>query len=394
MKIVFLGYAVSECDAETLSGVSVAGNKMQLNILRNMKNANTELKVVTVLPIAPFPGDRCLFFKKKSLQLGDGVEAAAVAFINIPLFKQLCQILSLYREAAAYVSQHSDAVIFTFNMFPQVGVPARWLKRKYGCRIVALLADLPIDDNPARTGIQKILRKRFEKSTEKSMRCADQVVVLNRLAQEIYAPQAECLVIDGGVNLEEYPETLLDRPAGKRKNIVYCGSLAEYSGVRQLVQALENVENQEVELDIYGDGSLKGFILEKAGERIHYCGKVSNEKMLTIQREAWLLVNPRPVDDAIAQVTFPSKIFEYLMSGTPVLTTRLNGFSKEYEGKLFFAEDNKPETLAYWIEWIAKMDVMQLRNMAAEAEKFVREEKNWKKQTDKIMAFIDRLQNK
>ena len=49
MKIVFLGYAVSECDAETLSGVSVAGNKMQLNILRNMKNANTELKVVTVL---------------------------------------------------------------------------------------------------------------------------------------------------------------------------------------------------------------------------------------------------------------------------------------------------------------------------------------------------------
>lgn len=390
MKILFLGYAVSESDAKSLSGISIAGNKMQLNILHNLASKGADLKIITVLPVASYPKDKSVFFKKQSAQLGDRVEAIKILFINIPIIKQFSQIISVYQEGAAYIRKNSDAVIFTYNMFPQVGVPARWLKRKYGCRLAALLADLPVDDDYSRTGIKKFLRRRFEKSTEKSMLYADQVIVLNQRAQKIYAPQAEYLVIDGGVNLQEYPDTLADGLEKKRKNIVYGGSLAEYSGVRQLIYSMEKIKDSKVELDIYGDGTLKDFIVSKADQRIHYCGKVTNKEMLAIQRKAWLLVNPRPVDDPIAQLTFPSKIFEYMMSGTPVLTTRLNGFSEEYEGKLFFAEDNKPETLAYWINRISQMDNMQLRNMAAEAEKFVREEKNWEKQTDKIMAFIDR----
>ena len=39
----------------------------------------------------------------------------------------------------------------------------------------------------------------------------------------------------------------------------------------------------------------------------------------------------RVVNDPIAQVTFPSKTFEYLLSGTPVLSTRLNGYTHEYD---------------------------------------------------------------
>lgn len=393
MKILFLGYAVHENLAGSLSGASIAGNKMQLNILHNMKGKTSELKVITVLPVAAYPKERKWYVRKKVRNIGQDIMSTCISFLNFPLVKQISQIISVYREAAKYIKQNRDAMVLTYNMFPQVGIPARWLKRKFGCRIVALLADLPIDDNYNRKGFSRFLRGLFDESTKRSLLEADQVIVLNKNARELFAPQADYLVIDGGVNLQEYP--IQQAPSGgkERKNIVYGGSLAEYSGIGELVDAMELVKNSEIELDIYGDGTLREYILSKAGQKIHYHGKVSNVELLKKQREAWLLVNPRPIDDPIAQVTFPSKIFEYLMSGTPVLSTRLNGFSEEYEGKLFFAESNSSDELAKWIDRIAGMEETELKQVAEAAERFVREERNWPRQVEKMLNFIDHSQN-
>ena len=94
------------------------------------------------------------------------------------------------------------------------------------------------------------------------------------------------------------------------------------------------------------------------------------------------------MEDPIARVTFPSKIFEYMISGTPVLTTKLNGFTEEYYDKMFFVDENSPSVLAEKISELAKMDGKELQIKAAEARKFVMEKKNWQCQTEKIYRFL------
>ncbi len=144
-----------------------------------------------------------------------------------------------------------------------------------------------------------------------------------------------------------------------------------------------------IELDIYGDGYLREYVESKCNDQIHYYGRIDNEKMLEVQRHAWLLANPRPVDDPIAKVTFPSKIFEYLMSGVPVLSTRLNGFSEDYNNLLIFVNDNSPESLAEGIRKADKLNKEELTAMAKMARDYLVSHKTWDKQVRRIVEFID-----
>ena len=192
--------------------------------------------------------------------------------------------------------------------------------------------------------------------------------------------------MEGGYNENEcYAEETRVR---KRKNIVYGGSLNDYSGVRELVEAMDYVEDVEIELDIYGDGYLKDYVKNKCNDRVHYHGTIPNEEMMRVQRNAWALISPRPVEDPIAKVTFPSKIFEYMTSGTPVISTRLNGFLPEYEELLMFAESNEPQEMARCIMEMAEHPYTDMLEMAKKAREFIIKNKSWTVQAKRIIKFM------
>jgi len=389
MKVLFLGYAISMEEANKITGASVAGNKMQLSILEYMNNAIDELYSVTVYPLASFPQAKKIYVGKEELLISEKLKSLRVPYWNIPILKQVSQIISIYRFARRYVKNNQDAVIVTWNMYPQVGIPAVWLQKKYGASIIPILADLPIDDNYQRTGLSSWLRRIFDDSTVKNIKKADKVIALNKHAVAKFAQGIEYLIIEGGVEPKDYQEQERDKKGLiSEKRIIYGGSLAEYSGIKELVDAMRYVQDDNISLCIYGDGYWKEYVKECKQKNVNYCGMVSNAEMLNMQKEAWLLVNPRPIDDKIAQVTFPSKIFEYLMSGTPVLSTRLNGFTEEYFDKMFWVEKNTPQELAKAINEISDFSEDELELLANKARYFILEEKNWKAQCDKIIAFL------
>jgi glycosyltransferase involved in cell wall biosynthesis len=391
VKILFIGYVVPKEMADNLSGASVAGNNMQLSIIKNLESLGVEVHPISIYPIASFPKDVMISKKKSGVYLTKKTEVEFFDFLNISGIKQLSQTIAMYRACSKYLKKNNDAIILTFNMFSQVGIPAQLLKRKYGIKINTILADVPIDDKTNRKGISKILRYFFDKSTKRALLKCDRVIALNKHAQEAYAPQAECLIVDGGIELENFNEPEWEKYLEKKeKNIVYGGSLNEYSGILNLIKAFDFVEDENIVLDIYGDGYNRDLIEKSVSERIRYHGKVSNEEMTRIQRNAWILINPRAIDDEIALNTFPSKMFEYMMSGVPVISTRLNGFSEEYNGKIVFSDDS-PEGLAKTINDISYMNNKELQAYSKRAYEFCRREKNWLRQCMKIYCFISRL---
>ena len=104
-----------------------------------------------------------------------------------------------------------------------------------------------------------------------------------------------------------------------------------------------------------------------------------------------LLVNPRKNIGEYTKYSFPSKILEYMSSGTPVLMYKLDGIPDEYYDKVFLV-DNYDDLSSAIVE-LSTVDENNMIEIAKKAENFVINDKNPFKQTKKIMDLIRKISN-
>lgn len=178
----------------------------------------------------------------------------------------------------------------------------------------------------------------------------------------------------------------------KTKKCVYSGSIADVYEIYKIVDAFSYLEDLDIELNIY--------TFEKESERfkksikkinnVHNYGYKSRNEILSIQKAAFLLVNPRSCKHILTRYSFPSKIIEYMSSGTPVITTKLPGIPSEYDNYLYYFRDNDPKTMANDIRDIYNKQDDELYNKGKEAKEFVVKYKNYIQQTKKILDMIDK----
>ncbi len=389
MHIIYMGVISRPEDIGKIGEASVAGNKMQYNLLKYLSRyEDLQIDVVSFHPYKAFPRCKKLWIPKTKEQLFQNVDLWQVGYPNLPVIKQLI-IPLMTRSMVKKLIQSRDDVLMLYDMYPNQGVPMAMLRKKVNDRTVCLLADLSIGGVAKEEGLRKFLRRFYDGSTLSNMKKCNNYIVLNENAAKEFAPHSQYIVMDGGVEPSEYPTETIGWD-GKEKNIIYTGALVDYSGIMNLIDAIALLEDSSIVLDIYGDGFLKSEIEAIASQnpRIRYHGRVSNQEAMAAQQSAWLLANPRPTESHIAQVTFPSKIFEYLMSGRPVMTTRLNGFSADYDQLLFWVDGNMPESLATCINDINCVDDGALTQRAQDARAYLLKNKTWEQNARKVHSFL------
>ncbi len=74
--------------------------------------------------------------------------------------------------------------------------------------------------------------------------------------------------------------------------------------------------------------------------RVVYLGQLTERENAAYQAGASLLINSRPLDRKIDSESIPSKLFEYLASGSPVLSTKHPYFFPRYENDVEFIDQN------------------------------------------------------
>lgn len=389
MHIIYLGVISRPEDIGRIGEASVAGNKMQYNLLKYLSRyEDLQIDVVSFHPYKAFPHCKKLWIPKTKEQLFDNVDLWQVGYPNLPVIKQLIIPLTT-RAMAKKLIRSKDDVIMLYDMYPNQGVPMAMLRKSVNDRTVCLLADLSIGGVVKEKGLRKFLRKFYDRSTLSNMKKCGNYIVLNENAAKAFVPHSQYMVMDGGIEPSEYAELTAGWNSGE-KNIIYTGALVDYSGIMNLIAAMELLDDPSIVLDIYGDGVLRPEIQTIATQnpRIRYHGRVSNQEAMAAQQSAWLLANPRPTESHIAQVTFPSKIFEYLMSGRPVMTTRLNGFSADYDALLFWVDGNTPEALAACVNTIGRMDDRELAQRAYAARAYLLKHKTWEQNAHKVHGFL------
>ena len=177
-----------------------------------------------------------------------------------------------------------------------------------------------------------------------------------------------------------------------KKVIIYAGSIQRLYGIQNLVEGFVKANIPNAELRIFGSGDYRDELVGVAmeHENINYMGICSNEEVVRQEQRAMLLVNPRPIAPEYTKYSFPSKNMEYMISGTPVLTTKLPGMPKEYYPHVYFIEDETPEGISKVLQEICAKSLEERTQKGIQARQFVLDKKTNVAQAKKIIDFIQK----
>lgn len=391
MKILFLGYVVTADEANELSGASVAGNTMQLELIREMElMPDVEIDVCSLLPLATFPKEPRGRIRASQRDIGPGIGSYRPGFLTLPGLKQSSQIMSMTRAASRLAKHQNYDYVLAFNMLPLVGVAAWWMKKRHGVPVACLLADPPVVTTDNNSWLASAALRAYNWWTRRLLGVVDRVISLTPDAARAFVPQARALTLDGAVPARLAANTPARSASTDEKAILFTGALTPYNGIAEMVQAMRLVKDPSVVLHVYGGGPLSEFVREsvQACSNIVFHGKVDSSDIPSLQRDAFLLLNPRQIDHPVSDVTFPSKVLEYMASGTPVLTTRLRSFSSDYEGLVYFAEEGSPRDLAMRIDTLCALPPEELARVGAAARRFILETRTWNATAERVRRFL------
>lgn len=191
--------------------------------------------------------------------------------------------------------------------------------------------------------------------------------------------------------------TMADKIPAMEKKIsprvcFYAGGVSKRYGLGNLVDGFRQANISNAALHIYGPGDYVKELQQIAAEddRIFYGGMLLNTEIVEKEKQATLLVNPRPTDEEYVKYSFPSKTMEYMASGTPVLTTVLPGMPKEYHPYVYLLEDETTDGIADMLKTVLENTDEDLFQKGMEARRFVLEQKNNVIQARQILEMLQK----
>lgn len=198
------------------------------------------------------------------------------------------------------------------------------------------------------------------------------------------------IVMEGLVDVDMQITPHAEWTSDMKRNIIYAGGLYERYGVKMLIEAFMQTSFKDVTFSIYGMGEMEQQIreYEKKDPRIHYYGAVSNSKVVEEELKSTLLINPRPTHEEFTQYSFPSKNMEYMVSGTPVLTTKLPGMPVEYYPYVFLFDEETVEGYKRKLEEVLSLPYKQMKEKGEFGKRFVVMKKNNIIQVERIIRLL------
>lgn len=173
--------------------------------------------------------------------------------------------------------------------------------------------------------------------------------------------------------------------------VLYAGALMRQYNIMNLIEAVRQIDDPNLRLNLYGTGDLVEEIKSISAEdnRVQYQGTAPRTEILRQELKSHLLVNPRLSTESYTKYSFPSKNIEYMASGTPVLFTKLPSMPEEYYSYINLIEDETADGIkAAILKVMGDKDVYQ---KADNAREFIYNQKNPQKQTLKITALLELL---
>lgn len=234
--------------------------------------------------------------------------------------------------------QGLPTIIVYDSMNVHLGNAARHLARKRHCPCVAVITDNPDNLSDCSSFYRRLVLRNIKKSNaffslSQGLLCA------------LHVEEKPSVVFEGVV--EE--EALLPIAFPKRSYLYFGGSIKERYGIQNLVNAyLRTKPDYDLVIAGHSDRNAVPFQAALSYPRVHFLGQVDARENASLQAGAALLVNPRPYDEVLDKQSVPSKMLEYLMSGSPILSTNHTRLRELFPNDVNWLEGSDEQTIEKW----------------------------------------------
>lgn len=340
MNILFLGGIFTELDKGQITrkskgSMQYAADTLQKNYLDGFcQNESVQSVSVINLPfIGAYPKryDDVYFRPVQSTELLGRATICNVGFFNLSVVKNIHKVVLAITQIIAHVNKHNgkDCVVVCYSMHLPFLVACHIVKRiKKDVHLCVIVPDLP-EYMSVRTGFMKSLFEVLSKVSYFVVNRADSIVAITAQMLNVFHSSMKKVVIEGIAD-EKYLSA--GEPEDKLNYFLYTGTLDRRYGIRNLLDSFIAAGIDQYELLICGDGDDRKYVetISAAHPQVKFLGQLDRSAVLNYQRQAKLLINPRDNESAFTKFSFPSKVIEYMSSGTPVLMYELDGIPDEY----------------------------------------------------------------
>lgn len=399
MKILYFG---TVCNTENYSELlskcknkpSISTIVFETSLLGGLKQNSMDVEIHSFPMFPYFPSCKTLWFGKKTETISCGYKCCWLKTLNLPFLKQISRRLNARRIIKRWMKENvKDGVVMTYSIPPFIVKDIVRLSKRFGVKTVAIVPDLLRDMyiNENNIGFVAWLKQKYLDSAIKLQDKYDGYVYLTEAMSKVVAPGKPYVVMEGITDITDLSLSVVEKITPRV--IMYAGMLHEKYGIINLLDAFEKQRFTDAELWLFGQGTAVPEIKKRAinDKRIKFFGVVPREKILEYESAATLLVNPRSVYEEFTKYSFPSKTTEYMLSGTPLLTTKLEGIPNEYFDHCFSVNDNSVDELAKAIESALSCSKSELNEIGYRARNFIISEKNAKKQSLKVINFVEEI---
>lgn len=375
---------------------SVAPIVFESALLGGLAKNGCRAEVYSFPMVPTFPSCRLLYFGGQAEALACGVSCRWLRTLNLPVLKQLTRRIDAAGVLRRWGKAHPGGIVVTYSVPPFMAEDVMRYAEKYSLVTVAIIPDLPRDMyiNEKNGALAGKLKQMYLRSALEAQGEYDGYIYLTDAMHSVVAPDKPYIVMEGIADTSGVTR----RHAGEKSRptaVMYAGMLHEKYGILNLVDAFSELsrENDGVELWLFGDGTAVEEIKKRSAvnKKIRYFGTVARSEILEYEKKATLLVNPRDPHEEFTKYSFPSKTTEYMLSGTPLLTTRLGGIPDEYMKYVFSADDNSVKSLLAAMRNALSHSSDELLRIGAEAQDFIVREKGPLNQGEKIKNFLSEV---
>lgn len=330
---------------------------------------------------------------RREKEMEDGVRFSYIPKIDVKLvYNLLVMISAFFRTLRWGVKNRKDEKVVIFDILQtEAGIGARLACRLLGIKSVAIVTDLPDLPGMLQGKKETVVHRYLRKTINRYANGFDGYVLLTEQMNEVVNRKGVPFIVMEGLcdsSMSDFPPFIKN---GDNKVVIYAGGLYEEYGVKFLINGFLKLESKDVELHLFGHGPMVELIesLQLSDKRIKYFGIVPNSRVVQAELAASLLVNPRPTIEDFTKYSFPSKNMEYMVSGTPVLTTVLAGMPMEYHDYVYLLKDESENGVFKMLKkLLIDTPGEELELMGERAKRFVLDNKNNIYQSNRIIDFV------
>lgn len=395
-KILYIGTFIDEENQKLLTkdlsvSLSFASCNHQIAIIKGIEHCINEKLDCIVRPTFPYyPKYKHLNIKSKKINNN----VFQVGYLNIRGIRKFISYVRLKWNVNKHIKTGKYNKVIAYEKSFDINKVMKYIKKKYRNQIetAIIIPDVPqVLNTYGKNNIFKFIAKHLDNENDFSH--YDKFVLLSEQMRELIDIKSKpYCVVDGLYDNKFLNFDSCVKVKQENRTILYTGTLKKEFGIVEMLKAFHLLSDKNLNLLIAGSGDGIDEVIDmaKKDNRIKYLGVLNKEDIRQAQFNATLLINPRSKKSIDSKYSFPSKTIEYMLSGRPLLMSRLHGVGKEYYNYFYEMDDTDIESISQSINNVIHLSDDELNNMGMLSRKFVLENNS---NIKKAQLIVDLLYN-